>query len=715
MIGFTARLAVRATLLAVTVGVPGAAQGYLDFASSAVAKQQTREMVKRGAAIRGRIGAVDDAIEQAERRVNELNWRGPDTARIDAATQELEARRFDSTEFDAKLSDLRAARWMQNAEQRQRIHAARAAGPDTSSIDRQVSRLRADISELEAVKRRSLRELRDGLYCSKCNRPKSQIELETRQTFRQHLREVRGRARPASNAQIKRKRDEFDAKIARLQARVKSQEQRKEPLRRKHADKLTRLDATADQKDRAFAERIRAFEQRRSDYQKRFKENVRKRLEQLAADRERIRHKHREAVNGASRELADLRARRRTLKRQYNDTENAYRRAHWQMRQLENTERDAAEAALREQRHTAEREARRAAREARLAEAKARGIARQRYRARQKPHRQATAVTAASSPTRREPGPARIRDLKREQRAAEQRLEGLRKRQAKALAAWEASERSLAAEQAARAVADARARRRQLAANDGTRTSAFATVPDAATGLAALSSARRQTRERMMASLARLGPDAPSPTANADGKGAVRRALDRLVDSLPESGQRLRQRVTFKTRALRDSVVEVWRDGRDAFRQSYREDVAGTPKRIWGAFQSSKQDHLATRLTDSVRGAIHRLTPAGQLEQAARRLDPKEQAKRWKRKVTGYLRERSITSIASNNYERRTGAVWSEASGLEQNTETLFTEARFIAPPKEYLDRLMQAFARTTSRWDEAFLGDLKEDEDLIR
>ncbi len=61
----------------------------------------------------------------------------------------------------------------------------------------------------------ALDELRQGLYCSECHRPASQIMREERETLQEHTRRVNGRQVPASKEEIAAKRREYQQKIDR--------------------------------------------------------------------------------------------------------------------------------------------------------------------------------------------------------------------------------------------------------------------------------------------------------------------------------------------------------------------------------------------------------------------------------------------------------------------------------------------------------------------
>jgi hypothetical protein len=65
----------------------------------------------------------------------------------------------------------------------------------------------------------ALKEINDGMYCSICNRSKSQIE-RTGVSFSQHLRDVKGRAIPGGQKAKDAVNQEFSAKVKQVEAEI---------------------------------------------------------------------------------------------------------------------------------------------------------------------------------------------------------------------------------------------------------------------------------------------------------------------------------------------------------------------------------------------------------------------------------------------------------------------------------------------------------------
>lgn len=86
------------------------------------------------------------------------------------------------------------------------------------------------IDQLLREKAVALAELEQGLYCSKCNRPKSRIEREDREDFYVHIRRVNGQIIRAPQAVINDTRNAYDHALQQL-------EQEKAQLQKTVADK----------------------------------------------------------------------------------------------------------------------------------------------------------------------------------------------------------------------------------------------------------------------------------------------------------------------------------------------------------------------------------------------------------------------------------------------------------------------------------------------
>ncbi|MCA8957042.1 MAG: hypothetical protein KDC87_13270, partial [Planctomycetes bacterium] len=135
----------------------------------------------------------------------------------------------------AKLTEDRATR-------------ARTLSETMSQRFREVGELRAErdskVAELAAEKEQTRRELAAGLYCSQCKRSKSKIERQTKKSFAEHLKEVRGRPIPMGPEAIAAEMARYDQRIAELARRYDERIARKSEalLRREQAlkDDITR-------------------------------------------------------------------------------------------------------------------------------------------------------------------------------------------------------------------------------------------------------------------------------------------------------------------------------------------------------------------------------------------------------------------------------------------------------------------------------------------
>lgn len=138
------------------------------------------EVVTRSAELHTYYGAI---LANLDEELRELSWGGPDVSDITARMNELQTRARNRA---AKLRDRR-------------------------------DDARAKVRALWEERQRALEELRAGLFCSRCRKPKSQLERETGKPFEEHLDEVKGVPVPADEEEIRQKMEEYAAKIAAAQ------------------------------------------------------------------------------------------------------------------------------------------------------------------------------------------------------------------------------------------------------------------------------------------------------------------------------------------------------------------------------------------------------------------------------------------------------------------------------------------------------------------
>lgn len=146
-----------------------------------------------------------------------------------------------------------------------------------TQIDHRIFDCKVKIQQLEREKERAVEEVRQGLFCSKCERSKSEIERAERVSFSQHLQNVKGTAiaRPGLLAE---KASFYDRQIAALQKQIADLEKMKGQL----ADAARQ---TADfERQRAAAEQQR---QQREREQERLRE-MKAQQEKLQQERDRI-------------------------------------------------------------------------------------------------------------------------------------------------------------------------------------------------------------------------------------------------------------------------------------------------------------------------------------------------------------------------------------------------------------------------------------------
>lgn len=95
------------------------------------------------------------------------------------------------------------------------------------------------VAELQRDKNQALADLRAGLFCSECNRSKTEIE-RGREDFYAHLRDVQGKPVPATQKQLQRALQSWSSKIASAQNRCDGIAKRLEDQRRAEQERRQR-------------------------------------------------------------------------------------------------------------------------------------------------------------------------------------------------------------------------------------------------------------------------------------------------------------------------------------------------------------------------------------------------------------------------------------------------------------------------------------------
>lgn len=84
-------------------------------------------------------------------------------------------------------------------------------------LNSDIDELAAEIKQLKYQRDRNIYDLKSGRYCSKCNRTPDQILKDTKETFKEHLKNVKGRSLPAPASRIRAEERKYEKAIATLQ------------------------------------------------------------------------------------------------------------------------------------------------------------------------------------------------------------------------------------------------------------------------------------------------------------------------------------------------------------------------------------------------------------------------------------------------------------------------------------------------------------------
>lgn len=109
------------------------------------------------------------------------------------------------------------------------------------NLNHKIKRSFAEKANLEDEKEKALAELRQGYFCSKCNRSKTEIE-RAGEDFYEHLKRVGGHIVPASQEQIYAKEKEYNDKILAKVNELGKLEKQKEGIEKKRLQIVGEID-----------------------------------------------------------------------------------------------------------------------------------------------------------------------------------------------------------------------------------------------------------------------------------------------------------------------------------------------------------------------------------------------------------------------------------------------------------------------------------------
>lgn len=121
----------------------------------------------------------------------------------------------------------RSAWLSESTKTRALISKAKGVADAISVLSKEIEGKQKELKNLKAEKERALEEMRKGRFCSKCERPASQIERELRVTFDYHVADVGGFVQRATPEQIAKVEDHYDGLIKPLNSHLEELENSK--------------------------------------------------------------------------------------------------------------------------------------------------------------------------------------------------------------------------------------------------------------------------------------------------------------------------------------------------------------------------------------------------------------------------------------------------------------------------------------------------------
>jgi hypothetical protein len=205
---------------------------------------------------------------------------------LEVQIEEVENDYFDKKPIEQEIENENQRWWRQSQSMRNKQQELDATPPFDSSITSELFGLDRQQTELVYLKQLGLQELRDGMYCSECGRPASQIKKETGEEFQQHLRNVRGHPKPASQSQIDKKAAEFDRKIQSIIDKINGLNEKKEQQIQRHADEHDKLTRLTNEAEFNHYERVGQLEEKMAYAISIYKNSNQQKLDRLKQKRE---------------------------------------------------------------------------------------------------------------------------------------------------------------------------------------------------------------------------------------------------------------------------------------------------------------------------------------------------------------------------------------------------------------------------------------------
>lgn len=259
--------------------------------------------------------AITEARQIAARvELRTLISRNADTSEAEQAIRELEKKEPDLTAIKARFLEEGDRHQEKLGKLKDELSKLQGSAVDTADIDQQIAAVKDDIREFENFRARALQELRQGFYCSQCKRPASQIVKEERTSFKQHLRNVRGRPIPMSAQGIAKKQKEFDRQEDRLKKKLKSLEDKRARLIQERKDKIAKLQKSVNDEYDDYSTKRTAFEADMAQARQKHKTETNAKITALREQVEKTWEAHRadirkkqDEVSGFYDEMSDIR------------------------------------------------------------------------------------------------------------------------------------------------------------------------------------------------------------------------------------------------------------------------------------------------------------------------------------------------------------------------------------------------------------------------
>ncbi len=259
---------------------------YYKYNSSKEASSAAARFRSQAESLQENISNLKARLRKIESKKKEFEREGLNTRKVDEAIEYWKYKaKSDLERYDTQIVEFKAARDKKLAELENQYQRAQIPA-DINKQNNKIRKIKRNLAALKQEKATVLRELRQGLFCSECDRSKFEIEKQTNTSFEQHLVDVSGRP-IAKPEKVRAKENEYNRKIENIINKIPGIENEIDRIQKARSDKIDGAYNKLEKARQFGIERLALLKKRRKEAEERFKKGKEAKLEQLKKERER--------------------------------------------------------------------------------------------------------------------------------------------------------------------------------------------------------------------------------------------------------------------------------------------------------------------------------------------------------------------------------------------------------------------------------------------